>query len=124
MIYTTRDETAARQMMVTRNRKQRIETYVMVDGPDDGEYTVMGMQDAIRLASVGREAMQVAAVALRPHVASLGARESNRVAAWREKVRCNAIQDPAPEQSRELWRGVVIGVVVVVFVAGLIAVTL
>ena len=47
--YTTTDETEARERMVFMNRARRgrTELSVMVDGPNDGEFTVMDLRDAI-----------------------------------------------------------------------------
>jgi hypothetical protein len=46
---TTTDENEARHLMVFRNRSRRGRTdlTVIVDGPDDGEFTVMDLRDAI-----------------------------------------------------------------------------
>jgi hypothetical protein len=46
---TTTDENAARDLMLIRNRSRRGRTdlTVMVDGPGDGEFTVMDLRDAI-----------------------------------------------------------------------------
>jgi len=46
---TMTDETKARDLMVllNRSRRGRAELVVMVDGPNDGEFTVMGLRDAI-----------------------------------------------------------------------------
>ena len=47
--YTTTDESAARERMVflNRTRRGRTELSVIVDGPDDGDFTVMNLRDAI-----------------------------------------------------------------------------
>lgn len=46
---TTTDEDEARRLMVSRNRTRRGRTdlTVMVDGPGEGEFTVMDLRDAI-----------------------------------------------------------------------------
>jgi len=46
---TTKDEDEARRLMASRNRTRRGRTdlAVMVDGPGDGEFTVMDLRDAI-----------------------------------------------------------------------------
>ena len=46
---TLTDENEARDLMVlwNRSRRGRAELVVMVDGPDDGEFTVMELRDAI-----------------------------------------------------------------------------
>lgn len=45
--FTSEDE--ARRLMVNRNHTRRGKTdlTVLVDGPDDGEWTVMDLRDAI-----------------------------------------------------------------------------
>jgi hypothetical protein len=47
--YTTTDERDALQRMrlMNQSRRGRTELSVMVDGPDDGEFTVMDLRDAI-----------------------------------------------------------------------------
>ena len=46
---TMTDERKARDLMVlwNRSRRGRAELVVMVDGPDDGEFTVMELREAI-----------------------------------------------------------------------------
>jgi hypothetical protein len=46
---TTTNEDDARNLMLSRNRTRRGRTdmAVMVDGPGDGEFTVMSLRDAI-----------------------------------------------------------------------------
>jgi hypothetical protein len=46
---TMTDEAAARDLMVLYNRSRRAgaELVVLVDGPDEGEFTVMELRDAI-----------------------------------------------------------------------------
>jgi len=48
-MHTTTDENEARELMVSRNRTARgsAELVVMVDGPNDGEFTVMDLRDAV-----------------------------------------------------------------------------
>ena len=47
--YTTTDEGEARDRMVhlNRTRRGRTDLSVLVDGPNDGEFTVMDLRDAI-----------------------------------------------------------------------------
>ena len=48
-MVTMTDESEARALMVSRNRTRRgrTELTVMVEGPEDGEFTVMGLRDAV-----------------------------------------------------------------------------
>ena len=48
-MMTFRSEDDARRLMVTRNltRRDRSAIAVLVEGPDDGEWTVMDLRDAI-----------------------------------------------------------------------------
>ncbi len=48
-MVTFKNEDEARRLMVSRNqtRRGRTELAVLVDGPRDGEFTVMSLRDAI-----------------------------------------------------------------------------
>lgn len=48
-MVTFTDEDKARALMVSRNRTRRgrTELTVVVDGPNDGEFTVMGLREAV-----------------------------------------------------------------------------
>ena len=44
---TTRDEAFAMHLVQITNRVNKKDVAVLVDGPDDGEFTVMSLRDAI-----------------------------------------------------------------------------
>jgi hypothetical protein len=48
-MFTTPHQDEARDLMVARNRSRRgrTEMVVMVEGPGDGEFTVMSLREAI-----------------------------------------------------------------------------
>jgi hypothetical protein len=45
--FTNEADARERMRLLNRSRRGRTELVVMVDGPDDGEFTVMELRDAV-----------------------------------------------------------------------------